>query len=331
MKKNTNFKLDGLFEKFTECLPPLEPQIHLASVQPTAYGSERGHVLQQSFDGLVGFINCFDFDLQTSTVIPVEISGNDLHMLYFLDGTRPITLCDKGSGSTYRLNPHRGCFLYLPKGDYALHVPPGRSCIFNFYFRGSIFRDGNERPFSHLHELISDFRQGSDRSRSSIDFKVGDRTRLLIKTIMTNIKKGDLDSEDNILWGIKKLIKLSKEKVFDEYEKISASQLKAKAAHELIRHTVSVYGQDFKLDDIVAQLGISMDYLHEVIQQYYGESPQEMKQTLVLDLAKKYVIDGLQTDQIAYELGYSSPSSFCRFFKREAGMTVTEFFRRHSQ
>jgi AraC-like DNA-binding protein len=51
----------------------------------------------------------------------------------------------------------------------------------------------------------------------------------------------------------------------------------------------------------------------------------------MLDLAKKYIVDGMHTDAIAYELGYSSPSSFARFFKKKTGMTATEFFKRYTQ
>lgn len=152
-----------------------------------------------------------------------------------------------------------------------------------------------------------------------------------MKAIMAKIKKGDLDTEVNILWGIKKLINLSKEKIFEEYEKISESQLKAKEAHAIIKQTVAENGQDFKLDDIAWELGISMDYLHQLIHSYYGLSPQELKIAFMLDLAKKYILDGMHTDTIAYELGYSSPSSFARFFKKKTGMTATVFFRKNCQ
>ncbi len=74
-----------------------------------------------------------------------------------------------------------------------------------------------------------------------------------------------------------------------------------------------------------------MDYLHQLIQRYYGQSPQELKIEFMLDLAKKYIVDGMHTDAIAYELGYSSPSSFARFFKKKTGMTATEFFKRYTQ
>ncbi|WP_286857497.1 MULTISPECIES: helix-turn-helix domain-containing protein [Sphingobacterium] len=330
MKKNTFFKLSQRFQKVDEIPMDFTPHLKLAAAPPIAYGSNIGHVLHQQFDGLVGFINCLDFDLKATERIPIEIKGNDLHMLYLPEGEQGIILSDKKTHVSQAIAPQRGRFFYLPEGEYELWVPPGCHFIFNFYFRGSIFRDGNEKPFPYLYDLIDDFRNGSDQSSSSIDFKVGKRTSLLIKTILSNLKKGDLESEDNILWGIKKLIKLSKEKVFEEYHKISEAQLKAKEAHDHMRHFVSLHGHDFKVDAIAELLGISMDYLHRLIHSYYGQSPKGMKITFVLDLAQKYVLDGMPTDQIAYELGYASPSSFARFFKNKTGMTTTEFFERNN-
>nr|WP_288810483.1 AraC family transcriptional regulator [uncultured Sphingobacterium sp.] len=331
MKKNTHFKLSQRFQVIDDTPPDFAPHLKLAASPPIAYRSNIGQILHQQFDGLVGFINCLDFDLRATERIPIEIKGNDMHMLYLPEGDQGIILSDKKTHVSQAIAPQRGRFFYLPEGEYELWVPAGRHFVFNFYFRGSIFRDGNEKPFPYLHDLIADFRDGSDRSSSSIDFKVGNRTCLLIKTILSNLKRGDLDSEDNILWGIKKLIKLSKEKIFEEYHKISEAQLKAKEAHDLMRHFVSLHGQDFRVDDIAELVGISMDYLHQLIQLYYGQSPQQLKIEFMLDLAKKYVLDGMHTDTIAYELGYSAPSSFTRFFKRWTGMTASDFFNLNNQ
>lgn len=331
MKKNTHFRLSQRFQKVDDMPPDFIPHLKLAAVPPIAYRSNVGYILHQQFDGLVGFINCLDFDLKATERIPIEIKGNDMHMLYLPEGEQGIVLSDKKTHVGQAIAPQRGRFFYLPEGDYEMWVPSGRHFVFNFYFRGSIFRDGNEKPFPYLYDLIADFRNGSDQSSSSIDFKVGNRTCLLIKTILSNLKRGDLDSEVNILWGIKKLIKLSKEKIFEEYDKISESHLKSKEAYASIKQAVAEYGHDFKLDDIAELLGISMDYLHELIHSYYGESPQELKIEFMLDLAKKFIMEGMHTDAVAYEMGYSAPSSFVRFFKKKTGMTTTEFFKRNNQ
>lgn len=295
------------------------------------YENQNGQACLQQFDGMLGYINILDLHLPGDIDIAIQVTRSDIHIFYIITEDRAVQIMDIRKQICYSISCNRGRYFYLTIGDYEIHVPAGRYTLVNFYFRGRIFRDGNERPFQFLLPLIHAYRQQDPHVWCSIDFRIGTITIFLMKAIMAKIKKGDLDTEVNILWGIKKLINLSKEKIFEEYEKISESQLKAKEAHAIIKQTVAENGQDFKLDDIAWQLGISMDYLHQLIHSYYGLSPQELKIAFMLDLAKKYILDGMHTDTIAYELGYASPSSFARFFKKKTGMTATVFFRLNSQ
>lgn len=309
----------------------LKPSISMPNADYQNYENQHSQAYLQQFDGMLGYINILDLHLSADIVIPIQVTRSDIHIFYHIGDDSAIQIKDIRQQTSYSISCNRGRYLYLSTGNYEIHVPAGRYSLLNFYFRGSIFRDGNERPFQFLHPLLHAYRQQDPHACCSIDFRVGTRTISLMKTIAAKIKKGDLDSEVNILWGIKKLIQLSKEKIFEEYEKISESQLKAKEAHAAIKQAVSEHGQDFKLDDIGRQVRISTDYLHQLIQSYYGLSPQELKIKFMLDLAKKYILDGMHTDTIAYELGYASPSSFARFFKKKTGMTATEFFRQNCQ
>ncbi|WON93657.1 helix-turn-helix transcriptional regulator [Sphingobacterium sp. UGAL515B_05] len=307
------------------------PRLSMPNADFQLYENQHGQACLQQFDGLLGFINLLELHIPSDIVISLQVKYPDIHSFYVMANNTTIQLEDLSQQVSYPISSGRGRYFYLSTGDYRLHIPAGRYTIVNFYFRGSIFRDGNERPFRFLQPLIAAYRQKDPNTCCSIDFRIGTITIFLMKAIMAKIKKGDLDTEVNILWGIKKLINLSKEKIFEEYEKISESQLKAKEAHAIIKQTVTENGQDFKLDDIAWQLGISMDYLHQLIHSYYGLSPQELKIAFMLDLAKKYILDGMHTDTIAYELGYSSPSSFARFFKKKTGMTARDFFKRYIQ
>lgn len=309
----------------------LKPSISMSNADYQHYENQHNQACLQQFDGMLGYTNILDLYLSADIVIPIQVTRSDIHIFYHIGDNSAIQIKEIRQQISYSISCNRGRYLYLSTGNYEIYVPAGRYSLLNFYFRGSIFRDGNERPFQFLHPLLHAYRQQDPNACCSIDFRVGTRTISLMKTIAAKIKKGDLDSEVNILWGIKKLIQLSKEKIFEEYEKISESQLKAKEAHAAIKQAVAEHGQDFKLDDIAWRFGISTDYLHQLIHSYYGLSPQELKIDFVLELAKRYILDGMSTDTIAYELGYSSPSSFARFFKKKTGTTATEFFRQNCQ
>lgn len=311
--------------------PEPMPYIRLAHAETRCYSNAAGKAFLQSFDGLLAYLNLLDLQTDAPQSIPMTVSRADLHIVYFLKGRSNLVIRDLRDQQTYSIAVSRGRYFYLPAGDYEIQVPAGETTCLNFYFRCSIFRDGNERPFRFLHPLIDAHRQASSRSCSSIDFRAGERTILLLQTIIGNLKKGDLDSEDHIQWGVRKLITLSKEKIFEEYDKISESQRKAKAAREMIQYTVATQGQDFKIESLADKLHISVDYLHALIQEYYGQSPQEMKFSFLVELAQKYIMDGLPIDQVAYELGYSSPSSFAHFFKKRTGLSATEFYKQQTR
>ncbi len=332
MKKALHLHLESVFGASCPLAEStIQPQIALSNGKISHYRQPSGQACLQEFDGLLGYINLLDVAVSSDIVIPVRVKRSDMHIIYVLSDDSAIQIKDIGQQTSYSIACNRGRYFYLTRGDYEIYILAGSCTLVNFYFRGSIFRDGNERPFQFLHHLVDAYRNGDKRSCCSIDFRVGPRTISLMKSIAAKIKKGDLDSEVNILWAIKKLIQLSKEKIFEEYEKISQSQAQSKAAYSAIKQAVAAHGQDFKLEDIAYRFGISKDYLHQLIHSYYGQSPQELKIAFMVRLAKKYIADGMHTDEIAYELGYTSPSSFVRFFKNQTGMTPTAYFKRNNQ
>ena len=49
-------------------------------------------------------------------------------------------------------------------------------------------------------------------------------------------------------------------------------------------------------------------------------------QNKVIDLSKQYVLDKeLTLNQVAYKLGFQYPQHFTRLFKKEVGMTPSEY------
>ncbi|TJY66080.1 helix-turn-helix transcriptional regulator [Sphingobacterium alkalisoli] len=54
----------------------------------------------------------------------------------------------------------------------------------------------------------------------------------------------------------------------------------------------------------------------------------DLREELLLEKAKEYLREGQTATQTAYVLNYSSIYSFSRFFKTQAGMSVSEYVRR---
>lgn len=326
MKKSLHIDLEKLFGTAIERKQvSITPSIKMSNGQISYFSNQLDEAILQEFDGLFGFINMLDFKLKSKRIIPLHIEQADLHIFYLIEGRSSILINDLRTKKSIDISPLRGRYFYLPKGEYELILPERRTAICNFYFRCSIFRNGNERPFQFLHALIDAHRNNNPTSSWSIDFRVGPRTTAHIQQLLTKLKKGDLDTEKHILHELNELIKLSNEKVFEEYHKLSGSILKAREARDLIIQYVDQHGQNFSISSIAENTQISHDYLNEIFHQYYEQSASAFKYDLLEEKAKSLLLEGTSVVNVAYSCGYTESSRLCKFFKKRTGLTPTEF------
>lgn len=326
MKTTLKINLQQLFATTSERNQIIiRPSIKMAQGNVSYYQNQIDEAILQEFDGLLGFINTLDFKLIAKTTIPLHIKQSDLHIFYLMEGRSHIVIHDLQTSKSIAVLPLRGRYFYLPAGRYELTIPHGRSCICNFYFRCSIFRDGNERPYQFLHPLIEAHRTAATKTCYSIDFRVGPRTRARIHYLLGKLKKGDLDNEKHILQELHELIKLSGQKIFEEYHKLSGSLLKAREARDLIVYAVEQDGQNFGINSIAEKVEISYDYLHEIFHRHFNQSPNSFKYILLEEKIKNLLLEGLPVVRIAYICGYPDGSGLTKFFKKRTGLTPTEF------
>ena len=71
---------------------------------------------------------------------------------------------------------------------------------------------------------------------------------------------------------------------------------------------------------------LSANYLGDLIKKETGKSPQEHIQMKLMDIAKERIFDTSKTvSEIAYELGFKHPQHFTRMFKKEIGMSPSDY------
>ena len=74
------------------------------------------------------------------------------------------------------------------------------------------------------------------------------------------------------------------------------------------------------------KLCLSTGYFDDLIKKETGLTAQRYIQNKVIDLSKQYVMDHeLTINQVAYKLGFQYPQHFTRLFKKEVGMTPSEY------
>lgn len=91
---------------------------------------------------------------------------------------------------------------------------------------------------------------------------------------------------------------------------------------ESFRHRDSQYFAD--------RLHVSVRYLFEVCKRETGRSPKELiNDTVMSEIRHAMLTTGLSFRQISLRFNFPDQTAFTQFFKRNAGMTPTEFKRRY--
>ncbi|MNI48475.1 DNA-binding transcriptional activator FeaR [compost metagenome] len=72
-------------------------------------------------------------------------------------------------------------------------------------------------------------------------------------------------------------------------------------------------------------LNISPKILNKLCNQYSGLSAQQMIHQKLISEIKKELILKKSAKEITYAFGFSDPSNFNRFFKRNTGITPQQF------
>ncbi len=75
-----------------------------------------------------------------------------------------------------------------------------------------------------------------------------------------------------------------------------------------------------------AQLQISSAYLNQVCRTCIGKSPQVMIQDILCKEGKRLLLStDLNIKQIAYQLHFATEAAFCKFFRKQTGLTPSQF------
>ncbi|WP_190212370.1 helix-turn-helix domain-containing protein [Kitasatospora indigofera] len=74
------------------------------------------------------------------------------------------------------------------------------------------------------------------------------------------------------------------------------------------------------------ELGVSASHLHSLVKEATGRTPGQLIRGRQALEAKRLLLNtGLTVRQIAGQAGFADPAYFCRFFRRETGVTPGEF------
>jgi len=90
--------------------------------------------------------------------------------------------------------------------------------------------------------------------------------------------------------------------------------------------TAHLGDQELHLNDIAASVGLSTGFLHRAFRQTTGETPLGyIQRTRVEEAMRLLASQNLTIAEIAMKVGFCSPSHFARLFRRQNGMTPSQY------
>ncbi|GGH75894.1 AraC-like DNA-binding protein/quercetin dioxygenase-like cupin family protein [Pullulanibacillus pueri] len=88
---------------------------------------------------------------------------------------------------------------------------------------------------------------------------------------------------------------------------------------------------NWKMEDLAAICGYHPTYFAQLFKEATGQSPKHYLMQERIRKAKFLLLEESGVNEVAINLGYSSPHYFCRNFKEITGLTPTEFKRRSAE
>jgi len=86
--------------------------------------------------------------------------------------------------------------------------------------------------------------------------------------------------------------------------------------------------EDFNLDQLAAQAGLSKFHFHRLFKSAVGEAPSHYHMNLRMHEAKRLLRETKQTVlEVGLEVGYTNPSHFAQIFRRETGLSPSDYRR----
>ncbi|MGW0434475.1 helix-turn-helix domain-containing protein [Micromonospora sp. NPDC003197] len=77
-----------------------------------------------------------------------------------------------------------------------------------------------------------------------------------------------------------------------------------------------------------SRIGVSVSYLNDVVKAITGRTPGKLiREAQVLEAKRLLARTGMTVGQVARELDFADPAYFCRFFRRETGVSPGTFRR----
>lgn len=273
----------------------------------------------------------YTLEVDVPTWIDFQIFSPQIHLLYHMDGRKPVRYCQCQNNTEYLFSPKTGVFFYVPKTSFTLHFDPGKHHIQGFTLPRDLFNFSELAEFEHLAEIIAANMRELQHYKTSINFMASEHTRRILGELSAELKKNPLIPKISILGKIQNLLYLSKDKLLKASGRLRTPELMVLQARQLIYERITYTDEYVFIKDIAHSLNIQPTYLNNLHKKKFGVPISGYRNQEVLKKAKYCLDQQLSIKITTSSCGFVEQSSFINFFKKHTGLTPTRYLHASMQ
>lgn len=212
---------------------------------------------------------------------------------------------------------------YKIADDEIVIVYPGQIVMLDMHGKeGYLFAIDNENFFDINQHLQSDYLNGY---YSNVFVRPDTETKKVLNKLMVLItKESNTKNRVKLMKSYMEVFLFHLSSLFENDER--SENISDRTIVELLRLADSHFITERDTDFYATRLGLSNKRVNEIFVKGTGKTiKQYLHERLVLEMKKEIRLGTRSLKEIAFDLGFSEPAYFTRFFKLQTGMTPSEF------
>lgn len=268
------------------------------------------------------------FEVIAPTRICFQIDSPQTHLLYHLDGRRPIGYTQPDVADEFIFRPQHGAVFYIPQTVLYLQFEPGNYLVQGFTLPMDMLDQHELSGFDYLSAIIEAYRYRNPQYRASLDFDAMQHTRRLLDEFGSGLSQPSLIPQLVALRTIQDLLYLSKDKMQQAKGLFSHHDFIVEQARTLISRQVAEQEVRVLIKDIASALCIEEKYLNRLHKKRHGVPISDYHHSELFKKTK-HCLDQYQSIKLsAAKCGFSDPTSFTRFFRKHAKMSPKQYLNK---
>jgi len=216
----------------------------------------------------------------------------------------------------------KGTIMFLPPNRRREWIVENQTDAYVVLFEGEfIERFFNDNLFVYRFHYFHNYNTPFYLKTEENEFTSYLKKVIEIKNEISNL----INDSDHLLRSILYYLLIIINRRYVEQHQIKGELFENIEVLKFIRLLDKNYKEKHLVSDYTQMLGISKTYLNKKLKSFGKSASDLIKSRLLIEAKKELIYTDLTISEIAYNLNFSEPANFIRFFKKQTSITPNQF------